>query len=69
MRVHDEVLDLFIELEADEAQLGRAGRLRLARNGTSTLDLESLFRSHGAISGIVEHVPPPPAIHRRHSRC
>src|SRR5438552_7715250 len=40
MRVHDEVLDLLIELEADEAQLDARVVYASARDGTSTLDLD-----------------------------
>src|SRR5688500_2624473 len=39
MRVHDEVLDLFIELEANEAQLDATVVYASAREGTSTLDM------------------------------
>ncbi len=62
MRVHDEVLDLLIELEADEAQLDAPVVYASARLGTSTRDLEApepdlvpLFEA------IVEHVPAPPS--------
>jgi GTP-binding protein len=62
MRVHDEVLDLFIELEADEAQLDAPVVYASAREGVATMDLEQtpvdltpLFQA------IVDHVPPPPA--------
>jgi len=62
MRVHDEVLDLFIELEADEAQLDAPVVYASARDGVATLDLdrppenlEPLFDT------IVAHVPPPPS--------
>ncbi len=61
MRVHDEVLDLFIELEADEAQLDAAVVYASAREGIATLDLAvppvdlaPLF------DAIIEHVPAPP---------
>src|SRR6476659_6934514 len=61
MRVHDEVLDLFIELEADEAQLDAAVVYASAREGVATMDmdvtpvdLKPLFQA------IVDHVPPPP---------
>src|SRR3954468_4448975 len=61
MSVHDEVLDLFIELEADEAQLDAAVVYASAREGTATMDmdvtpvdLKPLFQA------IVDHVPPPP---------
>ena len=40
MRVHDEVLDLFIELEADEAQLDAPVVYASAREGVATLDLD-----------------------------
>ena len=62
MRVHDEVLDLLIELEADHAQLDGPVVYASARDGTATLDLDKpltdltpLFKS------IVDHVPPPPS--------
>ncbi|MGI8618090.1 MAG: translational GTPase TypA [Gemmatimonadaceae bacterium] len=61
MRVHDEVLDLLIELEADEAQLDAPVVYASAREGTATMELESpnsdlvpLFET------IVRHVPAPP---------
>jgi GTP-binding protein len=60
LRVHDEVLDLFIELEADEAQLDAPVVYASARNGTATMDLDEpgtdlvpLFEA------IVRHVPSP----------
>src|SRR5437868_9803906 len=40
LRVHDEVLDLFIELEADAAQLDAPVVYASARAGTSTLDMD-----------------------------
>src|SRR5829696_6980620 len=61
MRVHDEVLDLFIELEADEAQLDAPVVYASAREGVATkdlavvpVDLAPLFDT------IVESVPPAP---------
>jgi GTP-binding protein len=61
-RVHDEVLDLFIELEADESQLDFPTVYGSGRDGTSTLspeapltDLAPLFET------IVAKVPPPPS--------
>ena len=61
-RVHDEVLGLFIELEADEAQLDAPVVYASARDGVATLsldtppiDLTPLF------DAIVRHVPPPPS--------
>ena len=62
VRAHDEVLDLFIELEADEAQLDAAGVYASGRDGVATKDLDvkpvdlaPLFDS------IITHVPPPPS--------
>jgi GTP-binding protein len=62
LRVHDEVLSLFIELEADEAQLDAPVVYASARDGVSTLDLAvpptdltPLFDT------IVRTVPPPPS--------
>jgi GTP-binding protein len=40
MRVHDEVLDLFIELEANEAQLDAPVVYASAREGIATLDMD-----------------------------
>ncbi len=61
LRVHDEVLDLFIELEADNEQLEAPVVYASARLGIATLDIDvpgtdltPLFES------IVAHVPPPP---------
>jgi GTP-binding protein len=62
LRVHDEVLSLFIELEADEAQLDAPVVYASAREGVATLDLDvpptdftPLFET------IVKTVPPPPS--------
>jgi len=62
MRVHDEVLDLFIELEADEAQLDAPVVYASGREGIATMDMEvppvdlaPLFQT------IVDKVPPPPS--------
>ncbi len=61
MRVHEEVLDLLIELEANENQLDAPVVYASAREGTSTMDmavpavnLQPLFET------IVKHVPAPP---------
>ena len=61
LRVHDEVLDLFIELEADDEQLDAPVVYASARLGIATLDIDKpgtdltpLFES------IIAHVPPPP---------
>ncbi|MBM4195043.1 MAG: translational GTPase TypA [Gemmatimonadetes bacterium] len=62
LRVHDEVLDLLIELEANDEQLDAPFVYASGRDGTSTLhmdepaqDLEPLFET------IVRAVPAPPA--------
>src|ERR687893_1454560 len=62
LRVHDEVLDLFIELEADAAQLDAPVVYASARDGVATMDLgvapvdlTPLFDT------IVAHVPAPPS--------
>ena len=61
-RVHDEVLGLFIELEADEAQLDAPVVYASARDGVATMDLDTpptdltpLFEA------IIRHVPAPPS--------
>jgi GTP-binding protein len=62
LRVHDEVLDLLIELEANEAQLDATVVYASARDGTATMhmdikpvDLTPLFET------IVRYVPAPPS--------
>src|SRR5256885_13932197 len=40
MRVHDEVLDLFIELEANEGQLDAPVVYASAREGVATMDMD-----------------------------
>jgi GTP-binding protein len=61
MRVHDEVLDLFIELEADETQLDAPVVYVSARNGTSTLDMDQPLQDLSPLfQTIVDRVPPPP---------
>ena len=62
MRVHEEVLDLLIELEANEAQLNAPFVYASGRIGVATMDMEveakdlvPLFQT------IVDHVPPPPS--------
>ncbi len=62
MRVHEEVLDLLIELEANEAQLDAPVVYASGREGISTMDLETpavdltpLFET------VVRHVPAPPS--------
>jgi GTP-binding protein len=62
MRVHDEVLDLLIELEAGEAQLDAPVVYASARLGTATMDLETPNEDLGPLfDTIVTHVPPPPS--------
>ncbi|MFZ9898284.1 MAG: translational GTPase TypA [Gemmatimonadaceae bacterium] len=62
MRVHEEVLDLLIELEANETQLDAPVVYASGRDGISTMDLDTpavdlkpLFET------IVKHVPAPPS--------
>src|SRR5512132_3659140 len=62
MRVHDEVLDLFIELEADEAQLDAPVVYASGRDGTATLDMDvAPVDLSPLFDMIVEKVPPPPS--------
>jgi GTP-binding protein len=62
MRVHDEVLDLFIELEADEAQLDAPVVYASAREGVATLDLDQTpVDLHPLFDTIVARVPAPPS--------
>src|SRR5881275_371297 len=62
MRVHDEVLDLFIELEADEAQLDAPVVYASAREGVATLDMDvAPIDLSPLFDAIVRHVPPPPS--------
>jgi len=59
LRVHDEVLDLFIELEATPEQLDAPVIYASARNGTSTMDLDGPLGDLTTLfDAIVEHVPP-----------
>src|SRR5262245_44534667 len=60
MRVHDEVLDLFIELEADAAQLDAPVVYASARDGVSTLDMDEPLQDLTPLfDTIVARVPPP----------
>ncbi|MDQ6831735.1 MAG: GTP-binding protein, partial [Gemmatimonadota bacterium] len=60
LRVHDEVLDLFIELEADETQLNAAVVYASARNGIATMDMDVTGVDLAPLfDAIVKHVPPP----------
>ncbi len=61
VRVHDEVLDLFIELEADDEQLDAPVVYASAREGVSTMDLAvPAVDLKPLFDAIVEHVPAPP---------
>src|SRR4026208_762900 len=61
MRVHDEVLDLFIELEADEAQLDMPVVYASAREGVATMDLDVKAVDLAPLFDmVVSKVPPPP---------
>jgi len=61
LRVHDEVLDLFIELEADEAQLDAPVVYASAREGVATMDLDVTPVDLAPLfDAIVRHVPAPP---------
>src|ERR1043165_575823 len=62
MRVHDEVLDLFIELEADEAQLDAPVVYASAREGVATKDLDvTPVDLAPLVDTIVASVPPAPS--------
>src|SRR5918992_2232634 len=59
-RVHDEVLGLFIELEAHDAQLDFPVVFASARDGVATLDLGAPLRDLPPLfESIVRHVPAP----------
>ncbi|GAC1459555.1 MAG: translational GTPase TypA [Gemmatimonadaceae bacterium] len=62
MRVHDEVLDLFIELEANEAQLDATVVYASAREGVATMDMEvTPVDLSPLFDSIIKHVPAPPS--------
>jgi GTP-binding protein len=62
LRVHDEVLSLFIELEADEAQLEAPVVYASAKEGVSTLDLDATpVDLQPLFETIVKTVPAPPS--------
>src|SRR3954452_2014833 len=62
LRVHDEVLDLFIELEADAAQLDAPVVYASAREGVATLDMDvTPVDLSPLFDAIIEHVPPAPS--------
>ncbi|MBA4071440.1 MAG: translational GTPase TypA [Gemmatimonas sp.] len=61
MRVHEEVLDLLIELEANENQLDAPVVYASAREGTSTMSMEEpAVNLTPLFETIVKHVPAPP---------
>ncbi|HEY7681739.1 MAG TPA: translational GTPase TypA [Gemmatimonadales bacterium] len=60
LRVHDEVLGLFIDLEASHAQLDAPFLYTSGRAGTATADLKQPGRDLTPLfAAILEHVPPP----------
>jgi len=60
MRTHDQVLDLFIELEAGEAQLDAPVIYASGREGVATLDLANKPVDLAPLfDAIISHVPPP----------
>jgi GTP-binding protein len=62
VRVHDQVLDLFIELEAGEAQLDAPVVYASGREGVATMDLEQKpVDLTPLFDAIVKQVPPPPS--------
>ncbi|MBM3908160.1 MAG: translational GTPase TypA [Gemmatimonadetes bacterium] len=61
MRVHEEVLDLLIELEASDDQLDAPFIYASAREGTSTMDMAEPAKNFVPLfETIVKHVPAPP---------
>ncbi|HET8769900.1 MAG TPA: translational GTPase TypA [Gemmatimonadaceae bacterium] len=62
MRVHEEVLDLLIELEASEDQLDAPVVYASGRNGVATMDLDVTPTDFTPLfDTIVRHVPAPPS--------
>jgi GTP-binding protein len=62
MRVHDEVLDLLIELEANPAQLDATVVYASAREGVATMDMDvTPVDLSPLFDAIIEHVPAPPS--------
>ena len=60
LRVHDEVLGLFIDLDATHEQLDAPFLYTSSREGTATFDLDQPGDSLAPLfDAIVEHVPPP----------
>ena len=61
LRVHDEVLSLFIELEATEAQLNAPVVYASAREGVATMDMDVTPVDLAPLfDAIIAHVPKPP---------
>ena len=61
LRVHDEVLSLFIELEANEAQLNAPVVYASAREGVATMDMDvKAVDLTPLYESIIRHVPAPP---------
>jgi GTP-binding protein len=61
-RVHDEVLSLFIELEANDQQLDFVTVYGSGRDGTATMDLDQPLQDLTPLfETIVKVVPPPPS--------
>ena len=61
LRVHDEVLELFMELEADEAQLDAPFVYASAREGYAVTELSHEKKDlHELFDLIIDSVPPPP---------
>jgi len=62
MRVHDEVLDLFIELEANDVQLDATVVYASAREGVATMDMDvTPVDLSPLFDAIIKHVPAPPS--------
>ncbi len=62
LRVHDEVLELFMELDADEAQLDAPFLYASARHGYAVRELSDERRDLVPLfDAILETVPPPPS--------
>jgi GTP-binding protein len=62
MRVHDEVLSLFIELDATEAQLDAPVVYASARQGIATMDMEvDGTNMNPLFDAILKFTPPPPS--------
>ena len=63
LEVHDEVLDLFIELDADENQLEFPAVYAAGRDGWAVADLAEERRDlTPLLEMIVEHIPAPPVV-------